>query len=550
MQPLLKASPDELRFAFSRLKSPRDVASLLEVPYGLLVYHLHKTSITTRYITFVVPKKSGGSRIICAPGTGLKILQSKLNYALKQIYKPNACVYGFVPKGGIVKNASIHTNKKLVFNLDLQNFFPSIHFGRVRGMFSAAPYNCAPEVATVLTQICCLPKEYPSDPPYAQLPQGAPTSPIVSNMVCAPLDRLLLHLAREHKCAYSRYADDLTFSTNLDKFPDGLVVEYKNEANKISVHAGAELEAVIAKSSFRINERKVRLQRSVERQSVTGLTTNKFANVPRKFLRQVRAMLHAWSKYGYVNADVEYRLRYSKQYRNSRKSVPRLKDVVLGKIHFVGMVRGQSDRLYLHYLRKLKELAPDLVIKQCSDIMDALWVLESDTPYAQGTGFMLKGYGIVTCYHVLRARTKLFRANDPEKFYNIEVIAKDKDLDIAVLLTDGPAGPELLPEEGDLPRQDDPIMLVGYPSYSAHTTGVMRRGRVTGYYRFFGIERMLIDSPIVFGNSGGPVLNRSNKVVGIAAKGPPSLADTQRTEKFEVIPMSILRTLRPPSPLS
>jgi S1-C subfamily serine protease len=181
--------------------------------------------------------------------------------------------------------------------------------------------------------------------------------------------------------------------------------------------------------------------------------------------------------------------------------------------------------------------------------MDALWVLESDNPYAQGTGFMLKGYGIVTCYHVLRTRTKLFRANNPEKSYNIEVIASDKDLDIAVLSTDGPTGPELLPEEGDLPRPDDWIMLAGYPSYSAHTTGVIRRGRVTGYYRFFGIDRMLIDPPIVYGNSGGPVLNWSNKVVGIAAKGPPSLADAQRTEKFEVIPISILRSLRPSSPM-
>jgi hypothetical protein len=465
---------------------------------------------------------------------------------LKHIYKPNACIYGFVEKGGIVKNALVHANKRLVFNLDLQEFFPSIHFGRVKGMFSSPPYNCTPEVSTVLAQICCLPRDYPARSGYAQLPQGAPTSPIASNMVCAPLDTQLRRLAKKYDCSYSRYADDITFSTNLNAFAPEIVIEHKDQTGSITIAPGRELRAIVEVNSFKINEEKVRLQRRTGRQSVTGLTTNKFPNIPKKFSRQIRAMLHAWDVYGYEKADNEFRSRYFKPSRMGHRFAPQLKHVVLGKIHYVGMVRGQTDPLYLHYLRKLKALAPELVIKQVLDVMDALWVLESDKPYAQGTAFSLKGFGIVTCYHVLRSATRLFRANDPDKKYNIEVIAGNKDLDIAVLSTDAPIGPELIPNERDAPRRDDWIMLLGYPSYSSHTSGVVRRGRVTGYYRFFDKDRMLIEPPIVYGNSGGPVLNHENKVVGIAAKGPPSLADAQRTEKFEVIPLSTLLTVCPP----
>ncbi|SLM49947.1 RNA-directed DNA polymerase (modular protein) [Nitrospira japonica] len=548
MDTQLKASQDTIISLFAALRTPRDVAKLLEVPYGLLIYHLHKTPPSTRYISFAIRKRAGGERIISAPGTALKILQIKLNYVLKTVYRPNSCIYGFIVNGGIVKNASVHANRRLVFNLDLKDFFPSIHFGRVKGMFSSPPYNCPSEVSTVLAQICCLPKTYPSLAPYAQLPQGAPTSPIVSNMVCSSLDSQLLRLAKKYKCSYSRYADDITFSTNLPRFHEAILVESQAEEGRISVTAGSELKAIISSNTFRINENKVRLQRAMQRQSVTGLTTNKFPNPPRRLIRQIRAILHAWTKYGYENAQNEFRSRYFNRTRNPNKMAPELKHVLHGKINYVGMVRGQTDPLYLSYLKQLKALAPELIIRQVIDVMDALWVLESDGAYAQGTGFSLKGYGIVTCYHVLRARTKLFKANTPAKKYNIEVIIQDQELDIAVLATDGPQGPELLLEEGERPRQDDWILLTGYPSYSAHATGVVRRGRVTGYYQFFGTERMLIDTPIVYGNSGGPVLNQSNKVVGIAAKGPVSLNDAQKTEKFEVIPISILRRLAPPAP--
>jgi S1-C subfamily serine protease len=260
-------------------------------------------------------------------------------------------------------------------------------------------------------------------------------------------------------------------------------------------------------------------------------------------------MLHAWEKYEYENAEKEFHARYlsKSSNRNPAKKLPKFFDVLKGKIEFVGMVRGKTDPLYIHYLKKLRKLAPDKVRGKLLDVMDAIWVLESEDPYAQGTGFMLKGYGLVTCYHVLRPGTCAFRADKPEKKFSIEVIEKDSDLDVAVLKIDDAESPYLEPEDGDLPRTDDWTVLAGFPKYSPHTTGVVRRGRVIGYYRSFEVMRMLIETPIIYGNSGGPVLNHAMKVVGIAAKGASSLSESHRTDKFEVIPVGVLRTLMTPS---
>jgi RNA-directed DNA polymerase len=179
-----------------------------------------------------------------------------------------------------------NSRKRFVLNIDLLDFFPSIHFGRVRGMFTARPYNCNPTVATVLAQICCLPKEYPAGPPYAQLPQGSPTSPIISNMICAKLDSQLRRLAQKYKCSYTRYADDLTFSTNLNRFPESLARFVIDGTGVTSVVIGSELEETISSNKFQINRSKIRLQRSAERQTVTGLTTNESPNITRKYSRR------------------------------------------------------------------------------------------------------------------------------------------------------------------------------------------------------------------------------------------------------------------------
>src|SRR5690606_8958560 len=128
------------------------------------------------------------------PTESLKIIQQKLNQVLQLVYKPKLSTHGFVNNRSIVTNADAHIKKKkhrYILNVDIKDFFPSINFGRVRGMFMAPPYNQPEHVATVLAQICCSNNE---------LPQGAPTSPIVSNMICAQMDSQLQQLAKPHRC--------------------------------------------------------------------------------------------------------------------------------------------------------------------------------------------------------------------------------------------------------------------------------------------------------------------------------------------------------------
>jgi RNA-directed DNA polymerase len=252
---------------FFALKSPRDIPNLLGIDSDKLRYHLYILPSENRYRIFYIQKKSGGYRKISVPISNLKLIQKKLKEVLSFIYRPNEfVVHGFVPKRNIVTNAKMHCNSdykaKHLFNIDLVDFFPSINFGRVRGLFMARPYSLSPSVATILAQICCFDNE---------LPQGAPTSPIISNMICRNLDDELNRLAHDFRCVYTRYADDLTFSTDLTRGFPIEIVEYNSLED---IKPGKQLTHIIEENGFNINYKKVRLQNPLCRQEVTGLIIN------------------------------------------------------------------------------------------------------------------------------------------------------------------------------------------------------------------------------------------------------------------------------------
>lgn len=346
----LIADPEQLRQQFDSLKTAQDVADLLEIELGRLYYHLYIVPQTSRYTTFDIPKKAGGVRAISAPATALKVIQRKLNQVLLDVYSPKPSVHSFVRDRSILTNAKVHSRRRNVLNIDLRDFFPSINFGRVRGLFMGKPYNLAPAASTILAQICCFNNE---------LPQGSPASPIVSNMICGRLDSQLTGLAQHNRCDYTRYADDITFSTNLREFPPALATV--NDLGQVEV--GFELNHIIQENGFEINPDKVRLRHKSRRQDVTGLVTNRFANVRRKYVRQIRAMLHAWEKFGLQAAEKEFRDRhdYHEKHRNPQKNNPAFEQVVKGKIDFLGMVRGKQDFIYLRFIDRLRVLAPELI---------------------------------------------------------------------------------------------------------------------------------------------------------------------------------------------
>jgi len=341
----LSKTPQELRNEFLVLKSRDDIARLLEITTEQLNFHLYVLPSYKRYKVFEISKKSGGTRQILAPISPIKIIQEKLKQVLDSVYRPKPSAHGFIAERSIVTNARLHKKRRYIFNIDLEDFFPTIHFGRVRGMFMGNPYFLGDEVSTILAQICCHNKI---------LPQGAPTSPVISNMICARLDAKLQQLAKEHNCTYSRYADDMTFSTTRSKFPSALA----NLSDIGQVEIGSQLLAIIEENGFKVNSKKTRLQMRQQRQEVTGLTVNRYPNVQRRYIKQIRAILHAWAKFGLNSTAQRYFEKYaSHKYSDPKRYRPPFQKVILGKIEFIGMIKGKTNSVYLDLLHKTEHVA-------------------------------------------------------------------------------------------------------------------------------------------------------------------------------------------------
>jgi RNA-directed DNA polymerase len=196
-----------------------DLAKVFGYQPKSVSFILYKIPDAAKYTEFKIPKSGGGERTIKAPVDRLKALQRRLADVLQAAFEElygdrnhgRSLSHGFRQGHSIITNASNHKNKRYVFSIDLEDFFPSINFGRVRGFFiKSTDFQLKPKVATVIAQIACHDN---------QLPQGSPVSPIISNLLGHVLDVRLVRLAKKAKCAYSRYADDITFSTREKGFP-------------------------------------------------------------------------------------------------------------------------------------------------------------------------------------------------------------------------------------------------------------------------------------------------------------------------------------------
>lgn len=343
--PSLTRDAEEIRNMFFNCENGRDVADLLEVAYGHMVYVLFVAPERYLYTTFEIPKRRGGTRTIEAPASSVQILQSKLNEVLQLVYVKKPAARGFIREQSILTNARPHAGKRYVLNVDLEDFFPSINFGRVWGVFQARPYQLGEKAATNLARICCN---------GDHLPQGSPASPMVSNLVCARLDGELTQLAKRYKCDYTRYADDITFSTTRSMFPSELA-DAGNGWRGANLQLGQELVDVVESNGFRINVDKQRLQSSGRHQEVTGLTVNEFANVPRRFVRRVRAMIHAWEKFGLKAAEADFLEKYASR-RHPDAEPQSFVRVLKGRLDFIKMVKGEADPVLRNLANRLHGL--------------------------------------------------------------------------------------------------------------------------------------------------------------------------------------------------
>ena len=277
--------------SFNNISTNDELAHFLGIPLTKLNYIIFVRGIDQYYKTFDVPKKNGEPRHICASTGALKTLQHKLSNelwihqkAVNDRYKraPNIS-HAFERGKNIITNAKIHRNKKLLINIDLKDFFDSIHFGRVCGYFeNNRDYKLPHEVAMTMARLVCY---------KGKLPQGAPTSPIITNLICHVLDMHLLSLAKKYKLDYTRYADDLTFSTNYQGFVE-MIDAFYNELKKEILRAG-----------FLINEEKTRIIFHNSKQVVTGLVVNNKISVDHNYCREIRAMAHSIYKNGFYTTN-------------------------------------------------------------------------------------------------------------------------------------------------------------------------------------------------------------------------------------------------------
>lgn len=340
----------EIRRAALCMRDIRDLRSLLNRvkrdALGDNAHPFHLRQITyysdprrtdvVRYKSFAIPKKSGGVRAISAPVAGLKSILTSLNTILQAAYEPTRYAMGFVEGRSVVDNARVHLGQNYVFNIDLEDFFPSIDKSRVWRRLTLPPFNFSVELADVVAGLCTMrvEAECEGDKPRYVLPQGAPTSPTISNIICESLDRQLAGLAKRFGAKYSRYADDITFSS--------MTYIYSAEGEFV-----AELRRIIAANRFTINEKKTRLQKVGQHQEVTGLVLSDKVNVARNYTRELRTLLHIWDKHGFMNATVcLMRARDKNPVHRHKWGKPSLEAVVGGKLNYLKMVKGEKDSTY------------------------------------------------------------------------------------------------------------------------------------------------------------------------------------------------------------
>lgn len=385
---------DYIKEAFEEMKSKEDFLALINyakvliysekaVPFSLkhIIYHANPKANQKRYSQFSIRKKSGSKRTINAPCSGLKAIQKCLNLIFQTIYEVHPAATGFVPGKSIVDNAKIHQCRYYVYNIDLKDFFTSIEASRIFYRFQHPPFNLYESngrktLAHFCTWLCCHEIEIESQVEYHQygknpedlftnfhlfveslykndqsqkekknaLPQGAPTSPILSNIICEKLDFKLSAVAKWFGLKYSRYADDITFSSMHNVF--------QKDSDFIK-----ELQRIITEQHFQINSSKTRLQKQGYRQEVTGLLVNEKPNVQHRYIKQLRMWLYYWETYGYERASSYFMPQYNSQKGNTKKGDPNMTNIIAGKLDYLKMVKGNENAMYLKLRSRYEILA-------------------------------------------------------------------------------------------------------------------------------------------------------------------------------------------------
>ena len=242
---------------------------LNELARRLGVSEAELDAVAVGYQEFRIPKRSGrGHRRILAPNRQLKAMQRRILRRVLALLVSHPRATGFERGRSIVTNAQVHCGAAVIVRLDIRDFFPSIKAGRINAFFGRIGWSRT--AAKRLTELCTY---------DGGLPQGAPTSPRLANLVNYKLDTRLHRLGERLGAAYTRYADDMTFSFAVD--------------DPATVRALVKLvKRIVRLEGYRLNGRKLRILRRHQQQRVTGLVVNERVNLPRRTRRRLRAVEH------------------------------------------------------------------------------------------------------------------------------------------------------------------------------------------------------------------------------------------------------------------
>lgn len=277
-------------FGLPVLETDRELAEFLEISYPTLRFFTYHRDVVKKdlYYRYEIPKKSGGIRRIAAPQGKLKTVQRKILGEILEKVPVSASTHGFLKEHSVVTGAKSHSlSPACLINIDLEDFFPTITFQRVRGAFQMFGYSGY--IASLLAMLCTycerIPIEVKGETCYVKisdriLPQGSPASPMLTNIICSGMDRRIAGLANQYGYQYTRYADDMSFSLEKEKESHlGTFLNY--------------IKQIIEEEGFHINQKKTRILRPNTCQSVTGVVINgEEVGVNRKWVKNFRALLH------------------------------------------------------------------------------------------------------------------------------------------------------------------------------------------------------------------------------------------------------------------
>jgi hypothetical protein len=346
------------------------------------------------------------------------------------------------------------------------------------------------------------------------------------------LDTDLHRLAKKHRCTFTRFADDISLSTGSAGFSETIVRSHSQYGSNVEI--GDELLQILTKHQFAINNDKSRVQTAATRQEVTGVIVNKHVNVPRWYVRELRAILRNWRTQEREITEAQFRDFDAKQ-SHRHFGPPSLEAHVAGKLAYLSMIRGGGDKVYTKYAiaaSKLTDgrLAPVLKFP-ATDLLDflraSLWIVvgrdSTGDVGPQGTAFQLHGIGFVTARHVLDPNPivkswTIIRAAPPYDEFPIVSYKSDPACDLAILRTAAKSH-AMLKRNMEVAFKGEDVAVIGFPSWHnladqplRATTQVVQTKTVSG------IRHASVNYPLLSGSSGGPVLDSNGYVVGVIVR--------------------------------